>query len=83
MPPGLQNNPQNILWGTLGTKSTPKWPQRACREAPCAPGHPRVPKGAPEGPPKDPQGRQKAPKIVPKTPKGDLAKINRLNCNIT
>ena len=47
MPPGLQNNPQNTLWDTLGTKSTPKWPQRACHETPCAPkGLPRTPKGA-------------------------------------
>ena len=88
IPPRLQKDPHNTLWGTLGTKSTPKWPQRACHEAPCAPkGLPRTPKGAQRIPkdvhkvPKeiqnDPQGHQKALKIVPKTPKGDPAKNNK------
>ena len=58
MTPRLQNNSQNTLWGTLGTKSTPKWPQSVCHEAPCAPkGLPRTPKDA-----------QRSPKDVHKAP---------------
>ena len=73
-PQGFKKDPHSTLWGTLGTKSTPKWPQRACHEAPCAPkGLPRTPKGAQRTPrmsTRPHRSSKMTPKMIPNDPQG-------------